>query len=66
MFRAQLQNAFHGAGVESLETALFAEQQIPWTEIAFASIRFALERYYLDRREQLERIHFHDIAHAAH
>jgi ADP-ribose pyrophosphatase YjhB (NUDIX family) len=66
MFRARLRSADHGAGVESLETALFAEEQIPWADIAFASIRFALERYFLDRREQHERIHFHDIEHAAH
>src|SRR4051794_14522105 len=63
MFRAQLGSADHGAGIESLETALFDEAQIPWTDIAFASIRFALERYFLDRREQVERLHFHDIAH---
>jgi len=64
MFRAQLRSAEHGAGVESLETALFTEAQIPWDEIAFASIRCALERYFLDRHEHLERIHFHDVAHA--
>jgi ADP-ribose pyrophosphatase YjhB (NUDIX family) len=63
MFRAQLRSADHGAGAESLETGLFDEARIPWTEIAFASIRFALERYFLDRREQVERIHFHDIEH---
>jgi ADP-ribose pyrophosphatase YjhB (NUDIX family) len=61
MFRAQLLSAQHGAGVESLETALFTEAQIPWGEIAFESVRFALERYLADRREQVERQHFHDI-----
>ncbi len=64
MFRARLLSADHGAGVESLETGLFAEEAIPWADIAFASIRFALERYFLDRREQHERMHFHDIAQA--
>lgn len=63
MFRARLLAPDHGAGIESLETGLFAEEGIPWADIAFASIRFALERYFLDRREQRERIHFHDIAH---
>ena len=65
MFRAQMRTEEHGAGVESLETALFTEAQIPWDEIAFASIRFALERYFLDRREHRERMHFHDIVRAA-
>ena len=65
MFRAQLRSADHGPGVESLETTLFTEEQIPWADIAFASIRFALERYFLDRRERVERIHFHDIERGA-
>ena len=66
MFRAKLRSADHGAGVESLETGLFTEEQIPWPEIAFASIRFALERYFLDRTAHVERIHFHDVERAAH
>jgi len=61
MFRAQMRSAQHGAGLESLETRLFDEQQIPWDELAFQSIRFALERYIADRREQREALHFHDI-----
>ncbi len=65
MFRAQLRSADHGPGVESLETALYTEERIPWADIAFASIRFALERYFLDRRERVERIHFHDIERGA-
>ncbi len=66
MFRARMRAADYGVGVESLETALFAEAEIPWQKIAFASIRFALERFLADRREQLERIHFHDIERPAH
>ena len=66
MFRARLRTAQHGAGVESLETGLFDEADIPWPDIAFASVRFALESYFLDRREQRERMHFHDIERAAH
>ena len=66
MFRARLRTAQHGAGVESLETELFDEADIPWPEIAFASVRFALECFFLDRREQRERFHFHDIERAAH
>jgi len=61
MYRARLRTGEHGAGVESLETALFSEADIPWPDIAFASVRFALESFFLDRREQRERLHFHDI-----
>ena len=66
MFRARLASDRHGAGFESLETALFAEAQIPWGEIAFGSIRFALECYLTDRRQQLEDLHFHDIVKPSH
>lgn len=62
MFRGTLRNANHGAGAESLETGLYAEDEIPWTDIAFASVRFALERYFEDRHARVERLHFHDIA----
>ena len=61
MFRARLLNPEHGAGIESLETALYAEAQIPWDEIAFESVRFALTRYFADRQAQVERLHFHDL-----
>ena len=61
MFRAAMRDAQHGAGVESLETGLFTEAEIPWDEIAFASVRFALERYFHDRHQRIEHIHFHDI-----
>ncbi len=35
----------HGAGVESLETRLFAWDSIPWDEIAFPSVRWALDAW---------------------
>ena len=39
----------YGVGQESLETKLFAEQDIPWHELAFRSGRFALQKYFEDR-----------------
>jgi len=61
MFRATLSSPAHGAGHESLETALYEETAIPWDDIAFASIRFALEHYFADRRAGTERLHFQDL-----
>ena len=61
MFRAKLLTDSHGAGAESLETALVTEAEVPWDEIAFESIRFALEHYFADRQDNLERQHYHDI-----
>lgn len=51
MFRAVLKDGRHAPGPESLETRLVDEQDIPWEEIAFPSIRFTLERYLADRRQ---------------
>ena len=57
MFRARLITERYGAGDESLEVALFDEADIPWSEIAFPSIRFSLERFFADRAEGVRRLH---------
>jgi ADP-ribose pyrophosphatase YjhB (NUDIX family) len=61
MFRATLREPGFGIGPESLETQLYDESEIPWPEIAFLSVEFALRRYLEDRRAGLERVHFRDI-----
>ena len=38
----------HSPGTESLETALFAPDEIPWDQIAFRSGDFALRKYLED------------------
>ncbi|MEJ0042691.1 MAG: NUDIX hydrolase, partial [Rhizomicrobium sp.] len=42
MYRARLDAEQFGAGAESLDVKLFAWDDIPWTEIAFPSVRWAL------------------------
>jgi len=44
-FRARLLQPEFGAGAETLETRLFQPAEIPWDELAFPSIRIALEQY---------------------
>lgn len=44
MFRARLLNQ-PKAGPESLEVKLFEWDEIPWSELAFPSVRWALEAY---------------------
>jgi len=61
MFRARLLDTDFGVGPESLEVGLYDEDQIPWPDIAFLSVEFALRRYLDDRRAGLERTHFRDI-----
>jgi ADP-ribose pyrophosphatase YjhB (NUDIX family) len=49
LFLARLHDLQFGAGTESLEVKLFAESEIPWDEIAFRTISFALKKYFVDR-----------------
>jgi ADP-ribose pyrophosphatase YjhB (NUDIX family) len=58
MFRARLPKPEFGAGAESLEVMLCDEQAIPWQDIAFRSVDFALRRYFEDRRAGLDQHHF--------
>jgi len=57
MFRARLLDPDCAPGPESLEVALFRQSDIPWTELAFPSIRFSLERYYRDIEQGERRLH---------
>lgn len=38
----------YAAGDESLDVGMFAEDEIPWDDIAFRSGRFALQKYFED------------------
>ena len=57
MYRASLPDGSFAAGAESLEVALFEPEQIPWDDIAFMSVRYALEKYLEDRAAGVERLH---------
>jgi ADP-ribose pyrophosphatase YjhB (NUDIX family) len=61
MFRARMLGPDYGTSEESLEVGLFEEPAIPWDDIAFPSVRFALRRYLADRNRGAEDLHFHDI-----
>lgn len=60
-FRARLRRPEFAAGVESLEVGLYEEAQIPWDDIAFESTRFSLRRWFEDRRQGREVLHFHEL-----
>jgi len=61
MFRAVLPKQEFAAGAESLEVMLCAEADVPWQDIAFRSVEFALRRYFDDRRRNIEAHHFTTI-----
>jgi 8-oxo-dGTP pyrophosphatase MutT (NUDIX family) len=63
MFRARLAEPGFGIGPESLEVRLCEPERLPWDEVAFPSVRFALQRYLADRAEGREELHFLTIRH---
>ena len=46
LFRAQLLEPQVKAGAETLEVNLFAEPDIPWDSLAFATVRNTLTHYF--------------------
>jgi ADP-ribose pyrophosphatase YjhB (NUDIX family) len=62
MFRGHLVDDRHAAGLETLETRLFAEAELPWDEIAFASVRLALEAFLADRARGSFAVHSLTVA----
>ncbi len=65
MFRCVLLDLEFAPGAESLEVALFQEEDIPWKELAFPTIRKTLEFYFEDRRSGAFRLHMDAINHEA-
>lgn len=57
LFRARLIDINFFPGIESLETKLFDEREIPWNDIAFKVIHDSLKRFIEERRQN--KIQFH-------
>lgn len=60
-YRSQLLDLDFMPGSESLEVALFGEADIPWDELAFASVRNTLRHFFEDRRRGIFELHVGDI-----
>ncbi|HIG78755.1 MAG TPA: NUDIX domain-containing protein [Cycloclasticus sp.] len=50
IYRSTLLKPEFSSGVESLETRLFKEDEIPWDELAFETMRMSLEYFFQDRK----------------
>ncbi len=48
LFLAELIDKHYSPGSETLETILFPFEELPWDEIAFSAVKFALEKYIED------------------
>lgn len=60
-FRARLLSDRFAPGHETIEARLFAEDEIPWEEIAFRTVKETLTRYFEDRRKGRFDVHTGDI-----
>jgi len=60
-YRARLLSEQFAPGIETIEARLFAEDEIPWDEIAFRTVKETLERYFADRRSGHYGLHVVDI-----
>jgi ADP-ribose pyrophosphatase YjhB (NUDIX family) len=60
-YRARLTSDVFDPGHETLETRLFAEDEIPWEELAFRTVRETLLRYFADQRAGRFGVHAFDI-----
>lgn len=61
LFRARLLDENIGPGAETLEVRLLSEHEIPWEQLAFATIRNTLQHYYSDRRNGEYQFHMGTI-----
>lgn len=56
-YRATLLGPDCNPGEETLETALLHEDEVPWDDLAFHSVRYAIQQFFADRRIQAENLH---------
>ncbi|MBT7409930.1 MAG: NUDIX hydrolase [Methylococcales bacterium] len=57
IYRGNLANLDFSPGIESLETELFDEKDIPWDELAFKTVTETLRHYFHDRKNNQFPIH---------
>jgi ADP-ribose pyrophosphatase YjhB (NUDIX family) len=61
MFRGRLLAPDYAPGAESLDVQLFAEEDIPWQQLAFPVVRETLRLYLRERRAGVFGAHVGDI-----
>ena len=61
MFRSRLLDLDFSPGTESQLVELYKEEDIPWDELAFTTIKETLNLYFKDRKEGNFRIHTGDV-----
>ncbi len=60
-YLARLTSDVFDPGHETMEARLFAEEDIPWDEIAFRTVKETLQHYFADAKAQQFKLHQIDI-----
>ena len=60
-YRARLHDTEFNPGPETIEARLFREDEVPWEQVAFRTVRETLRRYFEDRRQGSFSLHVGDI-----
>jgi ADP-ribose pyrophosphatase YjhB (NUDIX family) len=63
-YRAELADTGFSAGEETLEVALFSEQEIPWDSLAFPVITQTLRHFFADRQSGVYPVRSQEIRRA--
>lgn len=61
-YRARMLDPTLDPGPETIEARLFREDEVPWDELAFRTVRLTLEHFFEDRRKGQYGVHAGDIA----
>ena len=61
-YRARMLDTSLAPGPETIEARLFREDEVPWDELAFRTVRLTLEHFFADRRRGAFAVHVGDIA----
>ena len=61
-YRARMLDTNLAPGPETIEARLFREDEVPWDQLAFRTVRQTLEHYFADRRSGVFPVHADDVA----
>lgn len=60
-YRASLRDTDFAPGPETIEARLFREEEVPWDQLAFRTVRETLMRFFEDRQRGQYGVHCADI-----
>ena len=60
-YRARMLDTHLDPGPETIEARLFREDEVPWDQLAFRTVRVTLEHFFADRQRGTYAVHAGDI-----